>query len=80
MCLATPARLIRREEDEGLVDLHGSRLKVNVQLVPEARNGDWLLLHAGFAIQRLDPEQAKRTWAVLEDLPASQEPGQGDEQ
>ena len=80
MCLATPARLIRRQEDEGLVDLHGNRLKVNVQLVPDARDGDWLLLHAGFAIQRLDPEQAQRTWAVLEDLQASTEPEEGVEQ
>lgn len=69
MCLAVPARLVAFHPDlEGTVDLHGNRVRVNTMLVPEARVGDWVLIHAGFAIQRLDPQEAEATWAVLEDL------------
>lgn len=68
MCLAVPARLNRLDGIEGHADLHGNEIPVCTALVPEAAVGDWILVHAGFAIQKLDPEQAQRTWAVLEDL------------
>lgn len=53
---------------EGVVDLHGTRLPVNTMLTPDAQPGDWLLIHAGFAIEKLDPQQAGETWALLRDL------------
>ena len=68
MCLAVPAKLIEVHGEEGLADLHGNRVRVTTVLVPEVVPGDWILMHAGFAIQRLDPESAQRTWAVLKDL------------
>jgi len=71
MCLAIPGQLTESNGDEGVVDLHGSLVKVNTMLVPEATVGDWVLVHAGFAIQRLDAQEAEETWAVLEDLQRS---------
>lgn len=68
MCLAVPAQLVERKGDEAVVDLHGNRVRVNTLMVPQAGVGDWVLVHAGFAIQRLDEEQAEATWAVLRDL------------
>ncbi len=68
MCLAVPAQLTEQYDDEAVVDLHGNRVRINTTLVPEAEVGDWVLIHAGFAIQRLDADAAARTWAVLEDL------------
>lgn len=68
MCLAVPAQLVEQKEDEAVVDLHGNRVRVNTLMVPQAAVGDWVLVHAGFAIQRLDQEQAEATWSVLEDL------------
>ena len=68
MCLAVPAQLIEREGDVGVADLHGNRVPVNTMLVPEADVGQWVLIHAGFAIQRLDADAAEQTWAVLDDL------------
>ncbi len=73
MCLAVPAKLVAHEADEGVVDLHGNRVQVNTMLVPYAAVGDWLLVHAGFAIQRLDEEEAEATWSVLADLQDSVE-------
>lgn len=67
MCLAVPAQLVRLEGQEAIADLHGNRLRVATLFTPEAQVGDWVLIHAGFAIQRLDPEAASRTWAVLDE-------------
>lgn len=72
MCVAVPAQLVELgEEETATADLHGSRVEVSTVLVPEARAGDWVLLHAGFAIQRLDAAEAEATWAVLRELEAS---------
>lgn len=68
MCLAIPARLIQCNAEEGTADLHGSRVRVNTVLVPDAVVGDWVLIHAGFAIQRLDAAAARKTWALLDDI------------
>ena len=70
MCLAVPAKLVECEASgaTALADLHGNRVQVSTSLVPEARAGDWVLIHAGFAIQRLDGDDVRETWAVLEDL------------
>ncbi len=68
MCLAIPAKLIELKGDQGVVDLHATRLPVNTLLIPEAKVGDWLLVHAGFAIQRIDSRAAAQTWAALRDL------------
>ena len=48
-----------------------SRLRITTLLVPNVRVGDWVLIHAGFAIQSLDPESAARTWSVLEQAAAA---------
>jgi len=77
MCLAVPAEIVERQGDAAVADMHGNRVTVSTALVPEAAVGDWVLLHAGFAIQRLSPEQAKRTWAVLADLEAPGAPAGG---
>jgi hydrogenase expression/formation protein HypC len=68
MCLAVPAKLMEVAGDRAVADLHGNRVDVNTMLVPEVAAGDWVLIHAGFAIQHLDEADAQRTWAVLEDL------------
>jgi hydrogenase expression/formation protein HypC len=68
MCLAVPARLIKCQGTTATADLHGNRVEISTLLVPQARQGDWVLLHAGFAIQQLDEREAQETWAVVNDL------------
>ena len=58
MCLAVPAQVIRREGDQAVVDLHGNQLSVSTLLTPHVTVGEWVLVHAGFALQRMDPNQA----------------------
>ncbi len=68
MCLALPARVIALHDDEhATVDLGGVRRRVNVMLVENLRLDDYVLLHVGFAIAKLDPEEAARTLSLLEE-------------
>jgi hydrogenase expression/formation protein HypC len=73
MCLAVPAELVTCDRGEAVADLHGNRVKVSTLLVPDAVVGDWVLVHAGFAIQKLDQQQMRETFAVLDDLRAAAE-------
>ena len=73
MCLAIPMELIERGEYEGEVELNGVRRKVSLMLLPEAEVGEYLLIHAGYAIGKLDAEEAKDTIALLEELARASE-------
>lgn len=66
MCLAIPARIVeRRAADAALVDLGGVRKEISLALVPEANPGDYVIVHVGYALQKLDPEEAERTLALF---------------
>jgi hydrogenase expression/formation protein HypC len=68
MCLAVPAKLIKRDLAGGTVDMNGNQVDVCTILVPDAKEGDWVLVHAGFAIQTVSEEDARETWAVISQL------------
>lgn len=71
MCLALPARLVEKlEGDQGLVDLGGVKKPVSLALVPEAVIGDYVIVHVGFAIGLIDPEEAERTLALFAEMEA----------
>ena len=65
MCLAIPQQIERKDESSGTVVLYGNRTEVNLALVPEANVGDWVLVHAGYAITVLDPREASETYELL---------------
>ena len=65
MCLAVPAKVIRCDGDEAVVELQGNTLEVSRVLTPEAAEGDWVLVHAGFTITQLDEQEARETWDYL---------------
>lgn len=72
MCLALPGRILSLRDELGspvaLVDFDGTTREVSVAFVPDARPGDYLIVHAGVAIQRLDEEAAAETLALLAGL------------
>ena len=73
MCLAVPAKVIALEGNVATVDLAGTRTRARLDaLGEEVRVGDWLLIHTGFAIQRLDPEDAQETLRLFDELFACQ--------
>ena len=49
----------------GVIDLQGSRIEASLAMVPDAGAGDWVLIHAGFALTVLDEDEARATWDSL---------------
>jgi hydrogenase expression/formation protein HypC len=68
MCLAIPARIIELKGDKAVVDAMGNRWRAKTTLLPEAKLGDMVLIHAGFAISIVDEEEAKETWQLLSEI------------
>jgi len=68
MCLAIPARIVELEDDKAVVDAMGNRFKAKTTLIPEAKLGDLVLVHAGFAISTVDEEEAKKTWELIAEI------------
>jgi len=68
MCLGIPARVVAvGESGRGVVDVDGVRREVSLALLDgaPASEGDWVLLHVGFALARIDEDEAARTLALL---------------
>ncbi len=71
MCLALPARIVERlDGDQALVDLGGVRKPVSLALVDDAQVGDYVIVHVGFAIGRVDAGEAERTLALFAEMAA----------
>ena len=72
MCLAIPGKILELGESgenrTGRVQFGGITREVSLAFVPEARIGDYVVVHAGFAISQLDAEEARRTYELLEKL------------
>ncbi len=68
MCLAVPALVIEAAGDEAVVDLQGNRLRISAVLTPRIAPGEWVLVHAGFAIGTVEERDAKETWDYLRDM------------
>lgn len=72
MCMAVPGRVLTIAERDGTtmgeVDLGGVRREVCLAYLPDVRVGEFVIVHVGFAIQRLDEESARETLALLEEL------------
>lgn len=75
MCLAIPGKIIEidSEKNHALVDYgDGTKRKANISLV-DARKGDYILVHAGFAIEVLDEEEAKKTLDLFKEMMSMEE-------
>ncbi len=68
MCLAIPMRLIEINGAAGVAEVDGVSRQVRLDLLPEAALGDYVLIHAGLAIARVDPEYAQETLSLLRSL------------
>lgn len=80
MCLAVPGKLLSIDGDDpafrlGHVDFCGVKRTVNLAFTPDAAPGDFLLVHVGFALTRVDEEEARRTYQYLEQIGALAEEG-----
>ncbi len=70
MCVAVPVEIMSIEGDSAEVDIGEARRRASIILTPEAKVGDYVLLHAGFAIRVLDLAEAQSTIDLLKDISA----------
>ncbi|MHA1768329.1 MAG: HypC/HybG/HupF family hydrogenase formation chaperone [Candidatus Thorarchaeota archaeon] len=68
MCLAVPARVESIAGDYAEVDFGGTRKKVCVTLLPELEVGEYVIVHTGYAIEKMKPEEAKKTLELFEQM------------
>ena len=65
MCLGIPGKIIKIDGKMAIVDIEGVTRQISLQLMENVAIGDYVLLHSGFAIQKMDEDEAKETLTLL---------------
>ena len=73
MCVAIPAKIKSIEGSLAEVEVGGISRTISIELTPEAQRDDYVLVHAGFAIHKVDEEEARQTLELFEELGALEE-------
>ena len=73
MCLGIPSRIIEIDGDSAIIDVDGVRREANIALIETPSVGDYVIVHAGFAITTIDPEAARETITLLSELAKGQD-------
>lgn len=68
MCLAVPVRIVELDGATAVGEVGGVTREVSVMMCPDAKVGDYVIVHAGFAIQRLDPQEAEENLAIFREM------------
>ena len=68
MCLGIPMKVVKINGDEGTVESGGLKKRVNFSLMKNVRPGDYILLHAGFAIEKIKVAEARKTLKALREI------------
>jgi hydrogenase expression/formation protein HypC len=73
MCLGVPAKILETGGGLAVVELGGVRREISVMLIDDVSVGDWVIIHAGFAIEKLSEEEAEQTLALFREIADSDE-------
>ena len=76
MCLAIPSKIVNIEKGMGTIDVDGVQRTCSLLLVEDARVGDWVIVHAGFALHKIDESAAMESLKLLKEAAALVEGGQ----
>lgn len=68
MCLAVPSKIVKIDGDNAVVEIDGIRRTVNISLVRNVQTGDYVLLHAGFAIQKWSEEDVREYREIMKEM------------
>ncbi|MFH1413449.1 MAG: HypC/HybG/HupF family hydrogenase formation chaperone [Candidatus Omnitrophota bacterium] len=68
MCLAIPMKIKKIEGEFAKVESGRLIRKINIEMLPNIAVGDYVMVHAGFAIEKLDPEKAKETLKIINEI------------
>jgi hydrogenase expression/formation protein HypC len=67
MCLAIPMKVVEIEGNKGIVEYTGIKREVGLELVEDVKIDDWVIIHTGFAISKLNEEEAQETLSLLKE-------------
>lgn len=67
MCYAIPGKIIKIDEDTAMIDYDGVKKKANISLVENLTEGDYVLVHAGFAIEKVDNKTAEESIEMIKE-------------
>jgi hydrogenase expression/formation protein HypC len=70
MCLAIPSKIVEKNGNLAVIDVDGVRREANLMLLEDVDLGDWVIVHAGFAIHKIDEKSALETLAFLKEAAA----------
>lgn len=77
MCLGVPAKIIRvMDNNVAIVDVDDNELEISILLIPDVKIGQYVLVHAGFAMQVIDEESAQESMALIREMLKIRESGQ----
>jgi len=68
MCLAIPAKIVSKTNESAIAEIGDVKREVSLMLLPEAEINDYVLIHAGYAIQKIDEEEAFKTLELLKQM------------
>ncbi|MEM1575197.1 MAG: HypC/HybG/HupF family hydrogenase formation chaperone [Nitrososphaerota archaeon] len=68
MCLGIPVKIIDVKYPEAIVEIGGLKKNIRIDLIENVKPGDYIILHAGFAIQKIDEKEALETLKILEEV------------
>lgn len=71
MCLGVPAKILEAGDGTAIVELGGVRREISLMLVDDVSVGEWVIIHAGFAIEKLSEDEAERTLALFREIAAA---------
>jgi len=73
MCLGVPAKILETSDAHAVVEVGGVRREISVMLIDDVSVGEWVIVHAGFAIEKLSEEAAEQTLALFREIAESDE-------
>lgn len=68
MCLGIPMEIVNKKGDRAIVRSSGTSREINIGLLKDVRAGDYVIVHAGFAIEKVDKKRAKETLEILKEM------------
>ncbi len=68
MCLGIPMKILRIDNEFAVVETGRLQRTVNIQMVGGLKRGDYVVVHAGFAIEKVDPEKARQTLKIIDEI------------
>ncbi len=68
MCLAIPSKIVKIKDNMGIIDVEGVQKEVSLLLIEDPRIGDYVIVHAGFAIQKIDEAEANESLKILREM------------